>query len=329
MAENATAAMTANMVTLLASVNLGLLQTVRVIHIHRLPLGIEINGAGAAFAMSVAGGFGAAEGKMDFGADRRRIDVSDAGVQVAHGAVGLVDIAGIERRREAVDDAVGNLDGLVEAAAGDHAHHRAKDFFLRDPHFGVDVGKDGRLMEPATGMGGALEALTAAQQVRAFVAADLDVFFRCLHLSLIDLGAHGSGFVEPVADREGAGAVHKFIEELLVNTFLHNDTAGGSAPLAAGAEAAPERSLYGEIEVGVVEHDDGVLAAHLQRAVLETARGSFADQFADFARTGEGNGTDVRMAIQWAADFGAVSGDDVDDAAGRAGFPPRADKVKR
>src|SRR5579863_3233740 len=65
-------------------VDLGLLQLVGIIHVDRLPLGIEIDRADAAFAMAVAGCFGAAEGTMHFGADGRGVDVGDARVEVAN-----------------------------------------------------------------------------------------------------------------------------------------------------------------------------------------------------------------------------------------------------
>ena len=45
------------------------------------------------------------------------------------------------------------------------------------------------------------------------------------------------------------------------------------AQLAAGGEAGPHRTLGGAVQVGVVEHDHGVLAAQLERAVDQAAAG--------------------------------------------------------
>src|SRR5258708_19949534 len=97
-------------VPLLRPVDLRLLQLVRVIHVHRLPLRVEINRADTAFAMAVAGGFGAAEGQVYFGADCRSVDVGDAGVEVANGGEGLVHVFGVNRGRKSVLDALCALD---------------------------------------------------------------------------------------------------------------------------------------------------------------------------------------------------------------------------
>src|SRR4051812_45599535 len=50
-------------------IDLRLLQFVTVIHVHALPLGVEVDGRVAAFAMSVARGLHAAEGQVNFRAD--------------------------------------------------------------------------------------------------------------------------------------------------------------------------------------------------------------------------------------------------------------------
>src|SRR4029077_9616162 len=47
-------------------IDLGLLQFIGVVDVHRLPFGVEVNGADAAFAVTVAGGLGPTERKMDF-----------------------------------------------------------------------------------------------------------------------------------------------------------------------------------------------------------------------------------------------------------------------
>src|SRR5574341_2032052 len=90
-------------------IDLGPLELIRVIHVDGLPLGIEINGADAAFAVPVAGLLGAAEGQVHLGADGGRVHVGDAGVEVAHGAEGQIHVAGVDGGGEPVGDVVGVL----------------------------------------------------------------------------------------------------------------------------------------------------------------------------------------------------------------------------
>ena len=104
------------------------------------------------------------------------------------------------------------------------------------------------------------------------------------------------------------------VDELAGDALVHDDAAGGGAALAGGAERAPQRAVEREIEIRVVEHDHGVLAAHLQRAGLEAARQRLADDAPDFGRSGEGDGADLGMLDERRARLRAEAGDDVDHA---------------
>ena len=58
------------------------------------------------------------------------------------------------------------------------------------------------------------------------------------------------------------------------DSLLQQDAAGGGAALAGGSEGSPERAVEREFEVGVVEDDLRVLAAHLERDGLEGGGGA-------------------------------------------------------
>jgi len=70
--------------------------------------------------------------------------------------------ASVERRREAVGDVVGDFDGVLEAIARDEADDGAKDFFLGDTHFGLNVAEDRRLDEVAVLQVAVLDAVAAS-----------------------------------------------------------------------------------------------------------------------------------------------------------------------
>ena len=134
---------------LLRPVDLSFLQRVGIVYVDRLPLSVEIDGADAAFAVAVAGGFGSAEGKVNFSSDGRSIDVGDAGFEVANRGEGFVHVFRVQRGRKTVLNAVRDFDGVFEIVAGNDGDDGAEDFFLRDAHLGVDVAEDGGLHEPA------------------------------------------------------------------------------------------------------------------------------------------------------------------------------------
>src|SRR5690242_1580558 len=66
---------------LLRPVDLCSLQPVRVIDINRLPLSVEIDCSNSALAVAITCGLDSTKGQMHLGANGRRVDVSDAGVQ--------------------------------------------------------------------------------------------------------------------------------------------------------------------------------------------------------------------------------------------------------
>ena len=140
--------------------------------------------------------------------------------------------------------------------------------------------------------------------------------------------AHLHGFVEAVADFQFLGAVDEALDEFAIHAFLHDDAAGRSAALAGGAERSPERAFDGEIEVGVVEHDHGILAAEFQRAMLETLGGDAADDAAYSRRSGQRNGANVGMLGDRRSDFRAESGHDVDDALRQARVGEGANQIE-
>ncbi len=77
-------------------------------------------------------------------------------------------------------------------------------------------------------------------------------------------------------------------------------------------EARGDRRLGGEIEVGVVEHDDRAVAAELEDRGL--ARGGRGDLLAGLGRADEADAVRARVAGDLVADRRARPGDEVEDA---------------
>jgi len=221
-----------------------------------------------------------------------------------------------------------NFDGVLEVVAGDDGDHGAKDFLLRDAHLGIDVDEDGGLEEPSMLVFALVEAVAAGDEFCAFFFADVDVAEVGLKLAFVNGRSHFHRLVEAVADFDFPGAGDELVDELAVDAFLHDDAAGRGAALSGGAEGAPEAAFDGEVEVGVVEHDHGILAAEFERAMFEALGGRRAYDSADRRRAGERDGADDGMLGERRSDFGAEAGDDVDDAFRDAGVGQRLNKVE-
>src|SRR3990172_1802615 len=76
---------------------------------------------------------------------------------------------------------------------------------------------------------------------------------------------------QAVSQSQRSRAPGKLIREGRRHALVHDHAAGGSAALAARAEGAPDGAFNRKVEVGVVQDDDGVLAAHLQVQALVVA----------------------------------------------------------
>jgi hypothetical protein len=84
-----------------------------------------------------------------------------------------------------------------------------------------------------------------------------------------------------------ARALDEPAHEFVVYAILHDETARRGAALSGGAERAPEHAVERQIQVGVVEHDHGILAAHFEREALVHAAADLADDASGVRRSGE------------------------------------------
>ena len=113
-----------------------------------------------------------------------------------------------------------------------------------------------------------------------------------------------------------------------MHALLHDQAAGGGAALPGGAKASPHGAVDCQVDVGVFQNNDGVLAAHLQRAVLEGACRGLADNASNLARPGERNCAQIIVRHQRCAGFFTEAGHNVDHALGQSSVNQRGYKIK-
>ena len=101
------------------------------------------------------------------------------------------------------------------------------------------------------------------------------------------------------------------------------------AALAGRPERGPQDPVGREVEVRVLEHHDGVLAAELEAEPLELAAGPLGDRPARLRAAGERDDADVRVVDDRVADVAAGAGDEVDDAGRKARLVHELDEERR
>src|SRR5262249_1529311 len=109
-------------------------------------------------------------------------------------------------------------------------------------------------------------------------------------------------------------------DKAVVNRVFDNGAARSRTLLTSGEESGVDDILHRGGEVGVGEHDGGVLTAHFELDPQATLGGTLVEPRADLARPGEGDSFEGLGVYQRLAERPTGAGDEVDDAFGRAGF---------
>ena len=113
--------------------------------------------------------------------------------------------------------------------------------------------------------------------------------------------------------------LREFRGEGVVDSVLDVEAIGADAGLAGVAIFRSGRAFDGGVDVGIVENDEGSVAAELERDFLDGAGALRHEQLADFGRAGERKFADDRIGCEFAADFDGRAGDYVEDAFRNAG----------
>ena len=176
----------------------------------------------------------------------------------------------------------------------EHAGDRPEDLLLRDPHLVVDVDEHRRLEVVAARVLLALGLLAAAEHLRAFLLADLDV--RCDTRSNCSCDTSGPSCVigsngSPM--RIALRARDQLLDELVVDLLVHEDARARRADLAAVGEDAEHRVRDRAVDVDVVEDDVRRLAAELERDRLQVGDRVARDLLPGRRLAGEGDLVDV------------------------------------
>src|SRR5690606_11351132 len=138
-------------------------------------------------------------------------------------------------------------------------------------------------------------AAATEHEFRLLLEADLDVALDLADGLGVDHRSHVGAGLAAVAELERLGAVDEHLEERVVDAVLQDEAAGGRAALPRGAEGAPEHAVEREVELGVVEDDLRVLAAHFEREPLVQAAAGLADLAARLGAARERDQRDTRV----------------------------------
>ena len=242
---------------------------------------------------------------------RRVVDVDHAGAQLRRDLHAAVRVSGQDGVDKAVRRVVDEPDPLRVRVDRHDRCDRGEDLLRPQRHVLADPVHDRRPVEQAV-VGAALD------DVRALRDGVAEEGVRAVALALVDHRAEADAVLRRVADGDRRGLGGERLDVRLVQVAGHDVAAGRDARLALVVPGRPGADHRRLLEVGVVEDQQRVVAAELERHALELLAGDLGDAAADRAGAGEVDHRRARVADDPLADL-LVAGDDVERAGGQAG----------
>ncbi len=212
----------------------------------------------------------AAEWHM-LGGDDAGVDAHHAVLQRLADAENTADVAGVEIAGQTEFGVVGRVNRFFFRVEAEDRGQRAKGFFAGAQHVGTGVGQHGGLEKLA------LEALAAGHQRAAFGQRIGHVAFHFLQRGLFNQRALRDTGLKAVAHLERAHFGGKLLDKGVVNAVLHINPVGADASLAGVAVFAGHGAVHRAVQVRIVKHDEGRIAAEFQREFLH-GRGALLHQ---------------------------------------------------
>src|SRR3954465_5743341 len=117
---------------------------------------------------------------------------------------------------------------------------------------------------------GAVMRLAADRNGGAVLLRDLEIAADLGEMPLMDQRPDFGGGVERMPDLQRPYPGSKFFEEFSSDAFLDQQPAGGGATLAIERVDHKDNRIQRPVEIGVVEHDYGLLAAQFEMDALQS-----------------------------------------------------------
>lgn len=199
-------------------------------------------------------------------ADGSNIDANHAHLQCLGNAPASAVVLAEEVSRQANIGIVGKRNDLLLSVELEERSNRPEGLFTENLHLGRDVGQNSQVVK----VGAQGQSLASMEQASALGDGILHVLVDLCHRSAVNQRAVCGLAVEAVADLECLDDVDDALDKLLVDAAVDKDAVGAYAGLASDSELASNQVLHCFIEVGVLEDDEGRVAAQFEGELLES-----------------------------------------------------------
>ena len=184
-------------------------------------------------------------------------------------------------RRQAIFRIVGQANRLIVAVERHHRQHRAEGFLAHDAHLVSDIRQYGRRIIVLPDF---RQAFSSRQHARSLGPGVFHLRFHIPQLALMDQRANLNLGIHAVTHSQSPRQAHAGLEKWPVQAAMHVATLDRKTGLPGVDECAPNRTPRGDFDVGIVEHQHGVLAAQLQHHRQQASRRGLGDLLSQWER---------------------------------------------
>src|SRR5579875_2383222 len=284
----------------------------------RLQVGQRLKWVAAADPPDAAEAAGAsAEGQMVLPVIGCLVDVHETGARLVCVAQRPTQVGGEDRRQQPVRGGVGQLNRLLQRANLNYRSDRPKRLLpggersrrhaVEQRRRPVEVGGEAaRALATAHRAGAALKRVP---HVRLHLCGDRRVVHRP------ERGLRGERIAEPDLPLDQRSDP---FNQLAPHRLVDQQALAGGAALSGAEKAGAERGPRGRVEIGVLEHHERAVAAHLEQQTL--AGGAARNAQAGLSRADEADGCDLRMGDKLLSDDRPGAAEEVEDAGRELGL---------
>ena len=103
-----------------------------------------------------------------------------------------------------------------------------------------------------------------------------------------------AGFTS-IIDHQGFDPLCQGRNKCIVNPGRHNETGGCGASLSSGEKRTIDGAFHGDLQIGIVKHNERILATHFELEFRHARETSGRDFLTRRNRSGEGDGVDIAV----------------------------------
>jgi len=216
---------------------------------------------------------------------------------------------------KAEGDTIGELDSLFFSGEAEARDERTESLILEAKHIRSAVHENS-----GKEILGFLQilifrgpSLTTTEDLSALADSILDMSLDLLNGSRIDKRTDLDALIHTVAHLQCRNGFSHLFGKSVVNAGMHQETVRRDASLSSIAHLAHHGLLHSQLDIRIIEDDEGSVTAQLHRHALHGAGSLLQEELADASRAGEGDLLDEGVAGELFTDLLRLAAHDVED----------------